>query len=356
MKVNHSQSVIFWAFLVYFLVSMVLIGWLFWPFLSTLVMAAVVTGLFNPFYQLLGRKLKPGVASLLTCALIFLVVFIPIVLLVGILAAEALELYEMGRDAAVSSHIQDLFANNRLVERINQFLGVYGMQLNGEDVNAALSELGKTVGFFLYRQANAVATNILTFLVNFFFMLIIAFYLLIDGGRLLDFIVDLSPLPEDQDEQLIRKFKDMAGAILIGNGLGGIIQGVLGGGLFALYGIQSPILWGVIMGLLAFLPILGIGIVILPAAGLLFLKGKIAAGVVFVAFYVLVSFGVEYLFKPKLVGSRLKMHTLLVFLSIIGGLRLFGILGIIYGPLVVTAFLTLTDIYYSHYQRRSQAV
>ena len=174
--------------------------------------------------------------------------------------------------------------------------------------------------------------------------------LLVDGGRLVSFIVDLSPLPNNQDQILLKKFKDMAGAILIGNGFGGLIQGVAGGAVFSFFGLPSPFLWGVIMGLLAFLPIIGIGIVFIPAAIYLFLKGRIGASIFFIVFYVVLSGGVEYFFKPKLVGQRVKMHTLLVFLAIIGGLKLFGILGIIYGPLVITAFLTLTDIYRSNYQ------
>ena len=105
------------------------------------------------------------------------------------------------------------------------------------------------------------------------------------------------------------------------------------------------------MGLLAFLPILGIGAVLVPVSIFMFLKGRIAVGIFFAVFYIILSLGTEYLFKPKLVGSRVQMHTLLVFLSIIGGLQLFGILGIIYGPIVVTAFLTLTDIYHTNYQQ-----
>ena len=105
------------------------------------------------------------------------------------------------------------------------------------------------------------------------------------------------------------------------------------------------------MALLAFLPIVGIGAVFLPAAVYLLLQGRIGAGVFFIVFYALLSGGIEYYFKPRLVGHRVQMHTLLVFLAIIGGLKLFGIMGIIYGPLVVTAFLTLADIYETSYQR-----
>jgi predicted PurR-regulated permease PerM len=149
---------------------------------------------------------------------------------------------------------------------------------------------------------------------------------------------------------LIDKFKGMAGAILIGNGFGGFIQGVLGGVVFWIFGLPSAFLWGVIMGLLAFLPIIGIGVVFIPTAVYLILKGKLAAGIFFVVFYLILSMGVEYVFKPKLVGQRVKMHPLLVFFAIIGGLKLFGIIGIIYGPLVVTGFLTLAEIYRSSYQ------
>jgi predicted PurR-regulated permease PerM len=147
------------------------------------------------------------------------------------------------------------------------------------------------------------------------------------------------------------KFKNMASAILVGNGLGGIIQGILGGALFATFGLESPVLWGVIMGILAFMPILGIGLIFIPAAGYFFLIGKITSGILFLIFYIVISGGIEYIFKPKIVGDRVKLHPLLVFLSVIGGLKLFGILGIIYGPLLITAFLTLTSIYHSNYKK-----
>jgi len=105
------------------------------------------------------------------------------------------------------------------------------------------------------------------------------------------------------------------------------------------------------MSLLAFLPIIGIGLVFIPAAVYLFFSQRVGAGIFFIAFYLILSGGIEYIFKPKLVGHRLQLHTLLVFLSIVGGLKAFGILGIIYGPVIVTAFLTLTDIYHTNYQK-----
>ena len=346
-----SRNAIIWFFLALFLISIYLLGRLMMPFISVLILAAVVTGIFKPVYRNLRQNARPGFASFATCCLIFIVLFIPIVFFVTTLASEAYGLYQMGRNAVISNQVKSLLAGSQALDKVNQLLGGFNYQITGDELNRALSETGKVVGLFLYQQAQMIASNILNFLVYFFFMLLIIFYLLIDGDRLIAFVIDLSPLPADQDEKLILKFKDMAGAVLIGNGLCGVIQGVIGGLVFYLFGLHSPFLWGVIMGLLAFLPILGIGLVFIPTAIFLFLKGSMGAGLFFIAFYVILSGGIEYLLKPKVVGQRVKMHTLLVFLSIMGGLKLFGILGIIYGPLIITAFLTLTDIYHANYQK-----
>jgi predicted PurR-regulated permease PerM len=352
MEKRPSQDITLWVFMSYFLLSILLVGWLFWPFGSTILMAAVVTGLFYALYERLCRKLAPIVSSLLTCLVIFLVVLVPIVFFIGILTQEAYELYQMGRTAQISAQVQRVLESSRFMATTNQFLDLFGIQLSGEEIKTTFSELGKAVGLFLYRQTQATAQNILSFFVNIFIMLLICYYLFIDGKRLLAFLIELSPLPQEQEEQLVKKFQDMAGAILVGNGLAGVMQGVLGGALFALFGLQSPLLWGVIMGLLAFLPIVGIGLVFLPATVILMINGRIAAGIFFIFCYAVITICVEYLFKPRIVGQRVQMHTLLVFLSIIGGLKLFGILGIVYGPLVMTAFLTLTDIYHRNYEMR----
>lgn len=348
---KSHRDIILWVFLIYFIISIFFLGWLLWPFVSTIILAAVVTGIFIPVYRYFNRKCKPSLASILTCIVIFFVIFIPIVSFVGILSKEAYGMYLMAKGAVLSDNIQNLLEGSMVLEKANLLLSNFNINITGEELNKAISEVGRIVGLFLYEQARAITSNILKFLVNFFFMLLIIYYFLIDRKRFLSFVVDLSPLPDDQDEKLFQKFKDMAGAVLIGNGLGGLIQGILGGIVFAIFGIKSPFLWGVIMGLMAFLPIVGIGIIFIPAAIYLFLVGRIAAGIFFIIFYVILSGSIEYIFKPRLVGHRVQMHTLLVFLSIIGGLKLFGILGIIYGPLIVTAFLTLTDIYKTSYQK-----
>ncbi|CAK8722183.1 AI-2E family transporter [Candidatus Electrothrix laxa] len=121
-------------------------------------------------------------------------------------------------------------------------------------------------------------------------------------------------------------------------------------------GIKSPVLWAGVMGILAFLPIFGIGLVLIPAAALLLLSGSPGQATATFIFYAVLSFTVEYLLKPKFVGNQVKMHTLLVFLAILGGMSLFGVLGIIYGPLIVTAFQTLSDIYLKEHRPAMEGI
>jgi predicted PurR-regulated permease PerM len=352
MEDRTSQNMILWFFLACFLISISLMGWLLSPFLSIIVLGVVVAGAFHPVYRLLTahEKISPGLASLLTCLLIFFILFVPIVFFVGVLAQEAYELIQLAKSPALSSFINTHFTNSALLDRINPLLASFDIAITGEELNKTISDIGRAVGLFLYDQARSIASNTLSFLASFFLMLLVIFFLLIDGPKLVQFLIDLSPLPEDQDTQLIGKFNDMAGAILMGNGLCGAIQGVAGGTIFWLFGLQSAFLWGVIMSLLAFLPIIGIGAVFIPTVVFLFLTGRIGASLFFLIFYLLLSGSVEYILKPKVVGKRVQMHTLVVFLSIIGGLNIFGILGIIYGPLIATAFLTLTNIYHTSYQ------
>ena len=358
MGTKPSRSFILWYFLGLFIASIILLGWLFRPFLAIIVLAAVVTSIFRPLYGYLTDALgtPPAWASLITCVAIFFTLFIPIMLVVGVLSKEAYDFYAAAKNAALGDQLKNLLADSKLIDRANLVLAKFNVPLSGEQINQGVSEVAKVLGLFLYKQASAIASNTLKFFLNFFFMLLVIYYLLIDGVRLLEFIVDLSPLPKEQDEKLIGKFKDMAGAILVGNGFGGLIQGACGGAVFYFFGFSSAFLWGVVMGLLAFLPIVGIGAVFIPAAIYLFLKGRIAAGLFFLVFYGLLSGGTEYVFKPKIVGKRVQMHTLVVFLAIIGGLHLFGILGIIYGPLIITAFLTLSDIYHTSYQQMVEPV
>lgn len=352
MEQNIIQRAVFFFFLALFCISILLMGKLIAPFFATILLGIVFTGVFKPVFKFFSTKLSPRSASVLTCVTMFFVVFIPVVFFVGILSKEAFGLYTMAKDAVFSNQLIDLLERTHALDRINGLLTRAGIDkaYSWHELISPISDLGKVVGFSLFQQARSITSNLLSLVVFFGLMLIVVFYMFMDGERFVQYLYDLSPLQDEHDKQLFGKFNDMAGAVLIGNGLGGVIQGCAGGLLFGFMGLNSPFLWGVIMGFLAFLPIVGIGVVMVPAGIFLMLKSSIGAGIFVLVFYGILSWGVEYIFKPRVVGNRVAMHPLVVFFAIIGGLKVYGILGIIYGPLIATLFLTLADIYFSSFQ------
>ena len=141
MNDSTPRDIILWFFLALFLVSCFLLGWLLWPFLSVIVLAAVITGIFNPVYRYLNRRLSPVLSSLLTCLIIFLVLFIPVSVFIGILANEAYDMYLTARAAVLNNPLKELFANSKIVEKINPILSNFGLAITGMKSTRALPSL-----------------------------------------------------------------------------------------------------------------------------------------------------------------------------------------------------------------------
>ncbi|MDF1613860.1 AI-2E family transporter [Desulfurivibrio dismutans] len=352
MQESSPSPMVLRYFLLLFLVSMLLLGWLFWPFISVLVLSYLLTRLFRPIYQFINRRLPDFFASLATCTLVVLLVFIPLVFFVMALAQEAQGLYDWGRGAGATlgARLRE-FQTSPLFVHLQETAALLGYSLQPEDIGQALAGMARELGLFLYNQASNWAANLMMFVLGFFLTIVTIFFLLMEHDRLLNYIFRLSPLPDNQERQLFAKFDEITGAVLIGNGICAVIQGILGGLIFWMFNLGPPVLWGAILAVLAFLPIVGIGLVMVPATIFLLIKGNLAGAVLLVILYGMITVLIESALKPKLVGDRAKMHILLVFLSIIGGLNAFGFLGIIYGPLIVTAFLTLAEIYLTSYDR-----
>jgi len=337
-------------FLVLFLLVTLLLGWVLWPFWQLLILAFLLAGIFRPIYTWQCNWVSPWLASSLTCALIGLIVFVPLTFCIGAISSEALNLFDWGRDSNLLIKLQQILQDNTLAGRAQELLAGFGINFEPSDLTRLISDLSKTAGLFIYNKASGWAANIMHFFFQFCILLMVIYFLLIEIDRLIDFLSRISPLPPEQDNLLMKKFMEISGVILIGNGISGVFQGVLGGIFFAILGLNSPVLWGSVMAVLAFLPIFGIGGILVPASTFLFLGGHTDQAILTLVFYVLLAFSVEYLLKPRFVGHQVQMHTLLVLLAILGGMSLFGILGIIYGPLIVTAFLTLSDIYLKEYK------
>ncbi len=337
-----------YIFVVIFLLSFFLLLWTVYPFLYTIILAFMLVGVITPFYRWLNNVTHghSHLSSLMICLLIFLGIFVPLVFLITTLSVEVADFYFNLRQSLNLSVVSD-FVNSHsvLVDRLKKILDHLDISYSLADMEEHVVTLGKALGFFMYEQSRMLAGKVMHFTLHFIIMLVITFYLLIDGGKLKEYVLQLLPLPREQENLLLRKFNDMSVAIVVGNGIAAILQGIFGGIGLTMFEMQSPVLWGTVMAIFAFIPFIGISIVFVPIAIYLFIVGQTAKATVFLVYFTLLAGIVEYLIKPKLVGDRVKMHVLLVFISIFGGIATFGVLGILFGPLVAIAFLTLADIY-----------
>ncbi len=240
------SPLVFRYFLLLFLVSFLLLGRLFWPFFSILILSFLLTGLFQPVFRFFHERLKFSgqFSSLVTCCLIIVVVFVPLMIFVVALSREVLGIYPLIKDKNLALLMQQLLEENQTVGRIKDIFAGFGLTFHPERVTQVLSEFGKVAGLFLYNQASSWAANIMHFVFSFFMMVIVIFFLLIDQERFISYILDLSPLPDQQERQLFRRFEEIAKAVLVGNGLCGLLQGFLGGVVFILLGIQFSDIMG----------------------------------------------------------------------------------------------------------------
>ncbi len=344
-------------FLIFLLCSSILLLMLFWTYVSSIILALLIASVFYPMYLWVKRLLRDHevLASLAMTFFILLVVVIPVTWFVSTLSNEAFEFYKSTRDAVSLDKIQKTLEGNSVwAGRIKKLGELTGFEVTPEKLEELAASLGRRIGLFLYSQLTSMASNLLNFVVHFFLMMLTIYYLFRDGVRLKDYIIQFLPVPQAQLEKLSGKFQEMGRAIVLGNGVSGIIQGILGGIGFYIFEMSSPFLWGTVIAFMAFLPIVGASAVFIPATAILMLQGKMGTAVGFLIYNTAYSSVMEYLVKPRLIGKGMKMNSLLVFIGVLGGMTLFGILGLVYGPLIITVFLTLAEIYRLEYREQSR--
>jgi predicted PurR-regulated permease PerM len=343
-------------FLIFLSCSLLLILKLFWTFLSAIILAMLIVSVFYPLYAKVKALFRNReiLASLLVTSVILITLIIPMTWFISTLSNEAYEFYSKSSNKVSLSKIKQTLEDDPVwTERFKKISTMTGVEITADTIEDLATSIGKNVGLFLYDQVRSIASNLLNFLIQFFLMGLTLYYLFKDGARLKQYFFQLLPVPEDHLEKLSHKFHEMGRAIVVGNGLSGIVQGILGGLGFYFFGLDSPFLWGTVICFMAFLPIIGASSVFIPTTIILFLNGSSGLALGYLIYNLSYSSVIEYLVKPRLIGQGMQMNSLLVFIGIIGGIKVFGILGIVYGPLIITVFLTLAEIYRLEYRNNA---
>ncbi|WP_394558145.1 AI-2E family transporter [Aquipseudomonas alcaligenes] len=340
------------AFLVLLVVVTLVFAGILLPFWGALFWAVVLSVLFAPLQRRLALRFggRGNLSALLTLLICLLVAILPMILTSLALVNEGSAIYqriekgELDIGAYVERFKEVLpEAVQRLLERIG--LG---------DFDALRDRLAKGAmqgSEFLATKAFDIGQNTFQFLVGFFVMLYLLYFFLRDGPELARTVRTAVPLEESLKRRLQIKVTRVVRATVKGNLVVAAVQGLLGGLIFWMLGISSPLLWGVLMALLSLLPAVGCGLVWGPVALYMLAQGEVLKGSVLVAFGVLVIGLVDNILRPILVGKDTRMPDYLVLISTLGGLTLFGLNGFVIGPLIAALFIASWDLYRSGRQR-----
>lgn len=312
-------------------------------FLLAVVLAAVFAGMIYPLFDWLRGKLggRKAPAALVTILVLLLGVGLP---MAGFLALVANEAVQLSQDAEEWFRTQAprLAELRSLVERVP-----YADQLlpEGEQLAAQLRDLAGRAGPMLMGTLAAATRGTLTFFLHFFILLYAIFFFLIDGPAILRQILYYTPLDAHEEEQLLERFVSVTRATLKGSLLIGVIQGAAAGVAFWVAGVPGPAFWGTVMVVLSVIPALGAALVWIPAVIYLFLVGQTAAAIGLLIWCAVVVSTLDNFLRPRLVGRDARMSDLLILLSTLGGIVLFGAVGFIVGPIVAALFVTVWHIY-----------
>jgi len=322
--------------------------WMVRSFLMPVFWAAVFAILFQQLFLWLEQRLRGRrtLAALVATLAVVVAVLVPSALLVAAVAQQALWLYHRIASGEVNLQAPVDFVERHL-PAVTRFLAEYG--IGTEQVRTSLEGAAIFATQYIAGQALALGQNVLIATLLFLLMLYLLFFFFRDGDRILRGVVRAVPMGDLREERLMRKFAQVSRATVKGTLVVAVVQGVLGGVLFSLVGIQAAIFWGVMMGILSILPAVGPMLVWLPAAVILLATGAIWQGLVVIVCGVLIVSMVDNLLRPILVGRETKMPDYLVLIATLGGLTMFGIAGFVAGPIVAALFLVMWDMFAEEY-------
>jgi predicted PurR-regulated permease PerM len=329
-KIQHN------FFLIIFIAALIVMYYIWRPFLGAIVTAASLAIVFHPVYDRLTHRLKgrKSLAAMSTVGIVLACVFIPLILIGGLLFGEVKNLYisiASNADAGIISN-----AVTSLEDKIHRFI---------PDISLDITRYIQSGLQWMVSHLDAFFSGFVSILLGTFIMVIALYYFLRDGRIFKEKIFTLSPLKRDFDQVIFNKITRAINSVVKGSITISVIQGFFATIGFAVAGVPNPILWGVIATLSSLIPGVGTSLVTVPAIVYLFLTQPIAYGIGLTIWAVLGIGMIDNFLAPYLLNRGMNIHPFLILLSVLGGIVFFGPIGFIMGPVMLAFFFALLEIY-----------
>jgi predicted PurR-regulated permease PerM len=329
--------------------ALLLLGYLVFeiaaPFLVPLAWSAVLAIFFYPLHEKVLRQLKPTRAALVSTLAVTFLLIVPALLVLfytskqAIDAAGKAQVLLQAPDKALPMHMLD-WLKSQLPE-----------SLQDVDLSDQLKQGAETAARFLAARLGGLVRNLFTFFLDLFVVIFALFFMFRDGDEVVRAIKHLVPFDRSIQEDMVHESQELIFASVAVGLLIAAIQGALGGLAFSLVGVGAGIFWGVLMGFFSLLPVVGSALIWVPAALWLAFTGHIGKGLIILAICGGVSTVADNLVRPLLLRNRTHLNELLLFISVLGGIEVFGLLGLVAGPTIVAAAMGVFRVYMAHRDR-----
>jgi predicted PurR-regulated permease PerM len=326
----------------------ILFLYLLQPFFFPIFWAAVIAGIFGPLYGRINRRLnRPNLSTAILFLLIALIILLPAGVVGTLVFNESVQLYgTLSPDAKYMDrnfqHLLNTITNNSIAHLFH---------INKAMLIAKTTEVAQGITNYIFVHLTQLTQNTLGLLVQFAIMLYTLFFFVRDGDRFLRMAMKVIPLGMGREKFLFERFIVTARSTLKVTLIIGGIQGALGGIVFFATDVEGALIWGLLMILMAIVPVVGCSIIWAPAGILMLLTGHVWEGVLILAVGTFVISTVDNLLRPILIGKDVEMHPLLIFLSTLGGIILFGFSGFVIGPVITSLLIALWEMYEEFYRK-----
>lgn len=333
---HHTRAIEF----AFFFGALGIVGYLvlqiFAPFITALALSAIIVVICYPLYEFILKyfsRNNRSLAAFLSTVVVFTIVVLPVYLISSLLVHEFLSFY---RTIDVTTQLP-------LDNMLNGFEVKMQAYIPGFDLNIA-EQLKSSVGWFT-NNIGIIFAGTVSFVFAFFIALLGSFYLFRDGKKLVEWFVSVSPLKDAEDKEILNRVADSIRSVTTGTVLVSIIQGIVAAVGFSIFGIERAILWGSIAALGGLLPGIGTAGIMIPAVAYLFFTGTMFNAFGLMIWGILAIIIVDNFIGPYLMSRGSNIHPFVVLVAVLGGVSLFGPIGFILGPVCISLFMVLLEIY-----------
>ncbi|MDD1794187.1 AI-2E family transporter [Enterovibrio makurazakiensis] len=317
------------------------------PYIGSIVLAFIVSLLFFPLHDRIDHKLKsyPNLSAALSCTILTVMIIIPMIFVIGAILRQGITFFTGAYEWLSAGGAKDILSMpivQTSLQSVDKWLPFDS--IDPQDIISRVASTVSTLSSEMIGMSSQILGDVTGMFVNFLLMLFVLFFLLRDHDKIIQLLRHVSPLSRSQEDTLLDEVEKVAKSAVMGSFLTALAQGLVGGFAMWMAGFAG-LFWGTMMGFASFIPVVGTALIWLPAAGYLLIIGQWEWAAFLVGWGVIVVGSVDNILRPLLMQGNSGMNTLLIFFSLIGGLQVYGLMGLVYGPIIFSLTLVLFRMY-----------